>query len=77
MLVDLDSDGPDPAAGLKAAMQDATAKMAELPEGEGIKYASCDTSTGTATVKIVSSEDFIAGRMGVRDKNDNDPEDKA
>lgn len=64
VLVDLDSDGPDPAAGLKAAMQDATAKMAELPEGEGVKYASCDTSTGTATVKIVSSEDFIAGRMG-------------
>lgn len=52
---------PSPATAMKAALQDASAKMSGL-EGEGIRYAKCDSSTGTADVRLVSPQEFIEGR---------------
>lgn len=45
------------AKGLKAASK----AMAELPDSDGIKHATIDTDTGTATAKAVPKEDFIKG----------------
>jgi hypothetical protein len=55
-----ETDGPDPVVAMKAAMQDATAKMSNL-SGEGVKVATCNAD-GTADVRLVSEEDFIAGK---------------
>lgn len=33
----------------------------EFPQGEGIKYAEIDLSTGTANTRLVSNEEFIRG----------------
>lgn len=56
-----ETDGPDPAEAMKAALQDASAKMSELDAGDGVKVATCNAD-GTATVRVVSPEDFIAGK---------------
>ena len=56
-----ETDGPDPARSMQAALQDATAKMADLPDGPGVKVAKCNPD-GTASVRTVSPEDFIAGK---------------
>lgn len=53
------TDGPDPATAMKAALQDASAKMSKL-DGPGIKYAKCNPD-GTADVRLVSNEEFIDG----------------
>lgn len=50
----------DPADALKAALQDATAKMGRLPDGQGIKHAQLNAD-GTATVRLVSPAEFING----------------
>lgn len=55
------TDGPSVSEGLKRALQDASVKMGEL-SGGGIKVANCDCSTGKASVKLISPEDFIAGK---------------
>jgi len=49
----------DPAKAMESALKDATRKMNEL-EGEGIKYAQCHED-GTASVRLVSPEEFVAG----------------
>jgi len=54
-----ETDGPDPAQRMKAALQDASAKMSGL-SGEGVKVATCNAD-GTADVRLVSKDDFIAG----------------
>jgi hypothetical protein len=58
------TDGPSVSEGLRAALEDASAKMASLPDGEGVKYARCDPTTGTARVRVVSPEEFV---QGIRD----------
>jgi hypothetical protein len=55
-----ETDGPDPAAAMKAALQDATDKMSRLPDGPGVKYARCNPD-GTADVRVVSPQEFING----------------
>ncbi len=50
----------DPAEGLKLALQAASRATSEL-KGEGIRYATCDSSTGTAKARLVSPEEFIQG----------------
>ena len=59
-LAEAETDGSDPAAAMKAALQDASAKMSGL-SGDGVKVATCNPD-GTATVRMVSNEDFIAGK---------------
>lgn len=49
-----------PARMCEMALADASAKMSAL-EGEGVRVAKCKPD-GTADVKLVSPEDFIAGR---------------
>jgi hypothetical protein len=51
--------GPSVSEGLQRALKDATIKMATLPEG--IKVATCDYSTGTATAKTLTPEEFVKG----------------
>lgn len=51
--------GVDPAVMLQKALGDASAKMAAT-EG-GIKVAKCDLHSGTARVRIVTPEEFVAG----------------
>jgi hypothetical protein len=57
---DIVSAGPDPAVAMQNALKDASAKMAQLPDGKGIKYARCNAD-GTADVRIVSPDEFIQG----------------
>ncbi len=52
--------GPDPATQMQKALADATTKMAAT-EGQ-IKVAKCDLDSGTARVRVVSPEDFVAGK---------------
>lgn len=54
------TDGPSVSAALDRSLRAASQKMAELPEGEGIKYARCNPD-GTADVQLVSPEEFIRG----------------
>lgn len=49
-----------PAEACRRALADATPKMAALPDGPGVKYAKCKPD-GTATVRLVSPEEFIRG----------------
>ena len=55
-----EANGSDPVVAMKAAMQDASAKMSAL-SGDGVKVATCNPD-GTADVRMVSNEDFIAGK---------------
>ncbi len=59
-LEESETDGNDPAVAMKAALQDASLKMSSL-SGDGVKVATCNPD-GTATVRMVSNEDFIAGK---------------
>ena len=52
----------DPAAAMKAGLEEASKKMSKLPEGEGVKLATLNPD-GTATVKLVSQQDFIEGNI--------------
>jgi len=52
--------GVDPAVQMQKALVDASSKMAAT-EGR-IKVAKCDLDSGTARVRIVSPEDFVAGK---------------
>ena len=52
----------DPAAAMKAGLEEASKKMSKLPEGEGVKHATVNPD-GTATVKLVSQQDFIEGNI--------------
>ena len=54
-----ETDGVDPAEMMKAGLKDASEKMSKL-SGEGVKVATCNAD-GTADVRLVSEEDFIAG----------------
>jgi hypothetical protein len=54
------TDGPDPATMMEKALKDASAKMAQLPDGQGVKYAQCNAD-GTAQVRLVSPEEFVRG----------------
>lgn len=49
----------DPATALERALKSASVQMSQL-EGNGIKYAKCKDD-GTATVRIVSPQEFIDG----------------
>jgi hypothetical protein len=55
-----EKDGPDPAVNLRSALEDASRQMDRL-DGQ-IKVASCNLSTGKATAKVVSPQDFLEGR---------------
>jgi hypothetical protein len=56
-------DGPSVAEGLRRSLEDATAKLATLPDLPGHpKVAHCDSSTGTATVRLVTPEEFLSGK---------------
>jgi len=54
-----ETDGVDPAKMMAAGLKDASEKMSKL-SGEGVKVATCNAD-GTADVRLVSEEDFIAG----------------
>ena len=54
-----ETDGVDPAKMMAAGLKDASEKMSKL-SGEGVKVATCNAD-GTADVRLVSGEDFIAG----------------
>lgn len=55
-----EKDGPSVSEALKRGLQEASAKMAELPDGQGVKYAKL-SADGTASVRVVSPEEFIEG----------------
>jgi hypothetical protein len=63
LLLDLDADGPDPAAMLKKAFAASDEAIARMPDGPGIKYVNLNLDDGSATAQLVSPEDFVAGRM--------------
>jgi hypothetical protein len=54
------TDGPSVSDGLQRSLGDASSKLAELPDGQGVKYADCKPD-GTADVRIVSPQEFIDG----------------
>ncbi len=54
-----ETDGVDPAEMMKAGLKEASEKMSKL-SGEGVKVATCNAD-GTADVRLVSKDDFIAG----------------
>lgn len=56
----IESRGDDPALAMRSALQDASVKLAAL-DGPGVRVAKCN-SDGTATVKLVSQQDFIDGK---------------
>jgi hypothetical protein len=57
------NDGPSVSEGLRRSLEDASAKMALLPDVPcHPKVAKCDTSTGTATVRLVMPDEFVAGK---------------
>ena len=58
---DIDSAGVDPARMLKNALDDAATQMKTMDSG--IILASCNTSTGTATVRTVTPEDWEGDRL--------------
>ena len=60
-LAHSEANGSDPVVAMKQAMNDADRQMASLPDGPGVKVAKCNPD-GTATVRVVSPEDFIAGK---------------
>ena len=58
MPVSVESEGPSVSEGLKRALQN----IPPRPEGNGVHVVSVDASTGTATGRLVSQQDFIDGR---------------
>jgi len=52
--------GYSTAGNCEKALKEASAKMAELPDNEGVKYAKCNAD-GTADVRLVSQEEFVKG----------------
>ena len=60
-----DKDGPSVSGGLQRALRDASVKIDQLPDGPGVRVAQCDASTGTATAKLVSPQDWVEGKAGV------------
>ena len=58
-LCSSETDGVDPAEMMAAGLKDASEKMGKL-SGEGVKVATCNAD-GTADVRLVSKDDFIAG----------------
>lgn len=52
----------DPAVAMKNALQSASEQMSQMKDDGGVKLATCHED-GTATVKSVSKEDFIAGNI--------------
>ena len=52
----------DPAVAMKQALRSASEQMNRMKDDGGVKFATCHED-GTATVKSVSKEDFIAGNM--------------
>lgn len=54
------TDGIDPAANLRTALADASRKMNAI-DGQ-IKVAHCNLSTGKATVRIVTPQEFVDGK---------------
>jgi len=59
-LDEIESKGSDPALAMQSALRDASAKMREL-DGPGVRVAKCN-SDRTATVKLVTQQDFIDGK---------------
>jgi hypothetical protein len=57
-------DGADRAENLRAALSDASRKMDEC-EGQ-IKIATCDLSTGTASVRTITPQEFVEGKALLR-----------
>jgi hypothetical protein len=56
-------DGLSVSEGLRRSLEDAAAKMKSLPDVPGHpKVAKCDVSNGTARVKLVAPEAFVAGQ---------------
>ncbi len=56
-------DGPSVVKGLRRALDDASRKMAELPDVPGHpKVARCDAGTGTARVRTVTPQEFVDGK---------------
>ena len=60
-LSDAETYGPSVSGALQSALQGASAQMAAMPAGGGIKVATCHED-GTATVRDVSEQDFIEGK---------------
>jgi len=55
--------GPDPARQMESYLRDASQKMGTLPAGPGVRVSQPDPDDPTrAKVKLVSPEDFIAGK---------------
>lgn len=54
------TDGVDPAANLRDALADASRKMDAV--GGQIKVATCDLTTGKATVRTVTPQEFVDGK---------------
>ena len=57
---DITTTGSDPAEAMKRGLKSATVQMHEL-KGEGVRMASINPD-GTATVKLVSPQDFVDGK---------------
>jgi len=53
-----DTDGPSVAGACERALQDASRKMAELPDGPGVKFAKCNPD-GTADVRLIDPQTFV------------------
>jgi len=51
----------DPATLLKQGLEAASAAMSKLPNDSGIKHATIDTDSGTATARIVTPAEFVKG----------------
>jgi len=51
----------DNAENAKKTLQQASLQASELRQGEGVVYSKIDVSTGTATTRIVSPEEFADG----------------
>jgi hypothetical protein len=56
-----ETDGPSVSGAMKRGLQEATLAMSQLADGDGVKVATVHAD-GTATAKLVSPEDFIAGK---------------
>jgi hypothetical protein len=56
-LADAETDGPDPAEGMKRALRN----IPPAPPGDGVAVTKVDCGTGTATTQRVSREDFARG----------------
>tara|TARA_R110000824_G_scaffold33431_1_gene107135 strand:- start:39 stop:935 length:897 start_codon:yes stop_codon:yes gene_type:complete len=50
----------DPAVALEQGLKAATKEMAAVPDGDGVRYATVN-SDGTASARMVTPEEFIAG----------------